>query len=105
MDRARRAARRRGLSSRRRIEPAAVGGDQGIRFRWAPCSALVLVHRAAVAQDRIQDSPRLLAVVLTREADRIAPERVEQQLFVRAHLGWTGSLADHELDLLPVELS
>src|SRR4030095_14806173 len=90
-------------SAPRRIKPPTLRSDLRIRLGWSPRARLVLVPRDPVAEYGIDDTPCLLDVVLTREADGIPVQRIEQELFVGAHLGGIRRLGNHELDLVPVQ--
>src|SRR6185436_747953 len=71
-----------GIGSRG-VVPAAVGGDQGVRFFRSPAPAPVWPHAMMLRQDRIDRGPGRLDGVFTRKQRAIADHRVAQESLVR----------------------
>src|SRR5262245_55462556 len=76
--------------------PAARGSDS-LDLCWSPRARFVLIDRRAVLQDRIDDSPRLLDVVLPRKQRGVAMHGVTEDSFVRVHLVGAGKTAAEHL--------
>src|ERR1700689_2418859 len=77
------------------IIPASRGQKRLVDFTGAPTPLFIFIDRSAAPQDRINDSPSFLHVVLTREQSGVACHGVAQDSLVRIHFVGTRVSAGH----------
>src|SRR4029077_10949240 len=82
----RRWALRSSLQPECRVLPAARGRNSRVDLLWSPATRFVFVDGRRVLQHRIDDSPRLFDVVLSREQRGIALHAVTEDSLIRVHL-------------------
>src|SRR4051794_7864050 len=78
-------------------------GRQPVRLGWSPRPLLVRVDRSRGLDRRIDDAPRLFHVVLAREAEGVARDRIAEKLVVGLDV-LAFDLVQLELHLLAREL-
>src|SRR5215471_19273988 len=78
--------------------PAAVAGDELVRFGRSPGAGFVLVDRHDVVENRLDDAPLRLDLVLPYKQHRISAPRVSEQSLVRRHVVH-GRIPREQLDI------
>src|SRR5258708_12980504 len=83
-----------GLTIHDRVLPASDGGDFGIDFARSPAVRLVFNHRRIRFQYRVDNSPCLFDLALSRKHRRVSRHSVSQHPFISIHF-FPGSLSPH----------
>ena len=68
-----------------RVVPAFEGGNKCTGLGGPPGIGFICIYGSRVAQDRVNNSPCFLHLILPREEFRSAVDRINQQLFISGH--------------------
>src|ERR1700691_69869 len=91
------------LARNDRVTPPSFGRNLLFYFAWAPGTLLIFINRSSCLQNRIDDSPRLLHIVLSRKKGGISRHRVAKYALVRIHFIGASMTAGNDLDTLALQ--